>query len=63
MKNTNEQLVVIVAALDRLARNQSALADVVDRLAKPGGESSLRLSEVRGEAKEIRDALSALQAP
>ena len=63
MKNANEQLAVIVSLLERLARNQGALADVVDRQARPGGESSLHLSEVRGELKEIRAALSDLQGP
>ena len=63
MKNANEQLAVIVSLLERLARNQGALADVVARQAGPGGESSLHLSEVRGELKEIRAALSDLQGP
>ena len=60
MGNTDQYLKGIASLLDRLAANQAALADVVDRIAKPGGESSLQLSDVRGEVKQIRAALAAL---
>ena len=63
MKNTNEQLVIVASLIARLARNQEALADAVDQLTSGGGPTSMRLMEVRGEAKEIQAALSALEAP